>query len=447
MSSWTEISPEIPAETTPHHGGTLSPFDEEALYACMRCGFCINSCPTQNLLQVETASPRGRIGMMRAVHEGILDLEEITPYLDSCLGCRSCEDVCPAGVPYGMLLEEARHAQTQFRPNPLPVRMAYEYVLGTPVGIQLAGLGLWFYQATGLQKVAHGLNIVEKIGGKGLSDMERSMVKAPSPAQRWSRKKVNPAKGERKYKVAYFLGCISDIVFFETNQNAIKVLNHLGCEVEVPKNQGCCGAVHTHAGEVDMAKVQAKRNIETFEAGGYEFIVNSAGGCGAALKEYPHLLKDEPDWKERAERFAKRCRDFSEIVDWLVSQGGAPAFGPVNATFTYKDSCHLRNVQKVVQPPRRLLKAIPGAKYVEMPEADQCCGAAGTYAVAQAEKSDGILNRTMANVMKTGADTIVVANPPCHLEMIEGVQCSGAACGHMKVRHIADILAEAIDSK
>jgi glycolate oxidase iron-sulfur subunit len=277
--------------------------------------------------------------------------------------------------------------------------------------------------------------------------MEKSMVKAPSPLKRWSRKKLNRAKGQRKHKVAYFAGCVSDIVFWETNQNAVKVLNYLGCEVEFPKNQGCCGAVHTHAGELDMAKEQAKRNIAAFEAGGYEFIVNTAGGCGAALKEYHKLLKDEPEWKARAERFVKRCRDFSELVDWLMSQEGAPSFGPVNATFTYKDSCHLRNVQKVVQPPRRLLKAIPGAKYVEMPEADQCCGAAGTYAVSQAEHSDGILKRTMANVMKTGADTIVVANPPCHLEMIEGVQCSGEVCGHMKVRHIADILAEAIDNK
>jgi glycolate oxidase iron-sulfur subunit len=411
----------------------------------MRCGFCINSCPTQNLLQVETASPRGRIGMMRAVHEGVLNLEEITPYLDACLGCRSCEDVCPAGVPYGQLLEEARHAITKFRPNPLPVRLAYEYVLGTPVGIQLAGLGLWFYQATGLQKLTQSLNLVEKIGGKGLADMEKSMVKAPSPVRRWSRKRKNPAKGERRFKVAYFAGCVSDIVFWETNQNAVKVLTHLGCEVEFPKGQGCCGAVHTHAGELEMAKVQAKRNIQAFEAGGYDFIVNTAGGCGAALKEYHKLLKDEPAWQERAERFVQRCRDFAELVDWLIVQGGAPAaFGPIQATFTYKDSCHLRNVQKVVQPPRRLLKAIPGARFVELPEADQCCGAAGTYAVTQAANADGILNRTMANVLKTGADTIVVANPPCHLEMIEGVQTAKLE-SKLKVRHIADILAEAIE--
>jgi glycolate oxidase iron-sulfur subunit len=420
--------------------------DEEALYACMRCGFCINSCPTQNLLQVETASPRGRIGMMRAVHEGHLTLEEITPYLDACLGCRSCEDVCPAGVAYGHLLEEARAEITKFRPNPLPVRLAYQYVLGTPFGIQMASLGLWFYQATGLQKLAQGLGLVEKIGGKGLADMEKAVIPAPSPLKRATRKKVNPAKGEPKYKVAFFAGCVSEIVFWETNQNAVKVLTHLGCQVEFPSGQGCCGAVHAHAGELQMAKEQAKRNIAAFEAGGYDFIVNTAGGCGAALKEYHKLLKDEPEWQERAARFVKRCRDFTELVDWLIAREGAPQFGAIHATFTYKDSCHLRNVQKVVQPPRRLLKAIPGAKFVELPEADQCCGAAGTYAVTQAANADGILDRTMANVLKTGADTIVVANPPCHLEMIEGVQRAGLT-EKLKVRHIADILAEAIEKQ
>ncbi len=412
---------------------------EDLLVSCMRCGFCLPACPTYREKEVESASPRGRIALIRAVMDERLAILDIAEKLDACLGCRACEPACPAGVHYGAILEQGRAAVTAARPNPWPMRFAYHYLLGSPLGIKLAGWGLWLYQRLGLRRLARALGLVERIGGKGLADMERAVPKAASPWRRASLRRLTPAVGERRLRIGFFRGCVSDIVFFETNRNAIEVLSRLGCEVDLPPGQGCCGAVHGHAGEHDLAVAQAKRNIAAFEQGGYDYIVNTAGGCGAALKEYGHLLAGDPAWAERAKRFATACRDFSELVDQL----GPLPMGAMPGTYTYQDSCHLRNVQKVSQPPRNLLKAIPGAEFVELPESDRCCGAAGTYAITQALLSDQILDRKSGQVRSTGASTLVVANPPCQLEMIEGMERAGLA-DRVQVKHIADVLAEAL---
>lgn len=415
---------------------------EDMILNCMRCGFCLPACPTYREKEVESASPRGRIALMRAVMDGELEILEIADKLDACLGCRACEPACPAGVTYGPMLEQGRALVAQARPNPWVVRFAYKYVLGTPVGIKLAGWGLWLYQKLGLARAARSLGVVEKIGGKGLADMESAVPDAPSPLRRGQLKERYQAAGPCRYKVGFFKGCVSDIIFFETNMAAVEVLTQLGCEIEVTDRQGCCGAVHGHAGEHDLAIEQAKRNIAAFENMGYDFIVNTAGGCGAALKEYNRLLAGDPEWADRAARFSAACRDFSELVEKL----GPVPMGQLEGTFTYQDSCHLRNAQKVSAAPRNLLKAIPGARFVELPESDRCCGAAGTYAIQQALLSDQILDKKSEQVRGTGASTLVVANPPCHLEMIEGINRAGLS-DKVKVRHIADVLAEAMRAK
>jgi len=415
---------------------------EDLLLSCMRCGFCLPACPTYREMEVESASPRGRIALLRAVMDGDLDLLDIGSKLDACLGCRACEPACPAGVQYGAILEQGRAALAAVRPNPWPVRFAYRYLLGSPLGIRLAGWGLWLYQRFGLRWLARRLRLVERLGGKGLAAMERAVPEAVSPWRRASWARPLPPTGEPRLKVGFFTGCVAEILFFETNRSAIEVLTHLGCEVALVPGQGCCGAVHGHAGEHDLAVAQAKRNIAAFEQGGYDYIVNTAGGCGAALNEYGRLLAGDPTWADRANRFAAACRDFAELVDAL----GPIPLGALPGRITYQDSCHLRNVQKVAQPPRNLLKAIPGAEYVELPEADRCCGAAGTYAITQALLSDQILDRKMTHVATSGAATIVVANPPCHLEMIEGIERAGLA-DRVQVKHIADLLAEAMRNR
>ncbi|MDB4896142.1 MAG: glycolate oxidase subunit, partial [Firmicutes bacterium] len=239
--------------------------DEELLNNCMRCGFCLPACPTYRHREIESASPRGRIALMRSVHEGKLEIEQIADQLDLCLGCRACEPVCPAGVPYGQILEQGRAMLTEARANPWPVRFAYRWVLGTPLGIKLGGWGLWLYQKSGLRRLARKLNLVERVAGPGLAAMERAVPEAASPVRRAKVARVTSAAGERKARVGFFLGCVSDMVFFETNAAAIKVLAAAGCEVSVAPGQGCCGAVHGHAGEHGTAVAQAKRNIAAFE--------------------------------------------------------------------------------------------------------------------------------------------------------------------------------------
>lgn len=420
--------------------GRLKPeLSEDLLLNCMRCGFCLPSCPTYRHKEVESASPRGRIALIRAVEEERLSILDIAPALDLCLGCRACETACPAGVEYGQILEEGRTKLAAARPNPWQMRFAYKYVLATPLGIKLAGWGLWLYQRSGLRRLARSLNLVERAGGAGLAGMERAVPDTASPLRRAQAPQVTPAAGPRRFRVAFFSGCLSDIAFFESNQNAIEVLAAAGCEVEVTPRQGCCGAVHSHAGEHEMAVEAAKRNIQAFERGGYDFIVNTAGGCGAQLKEYGRMFRSDPVWRARAEAFSKRCRDFSEL---LAAAGPLP-LGPLDETITYQDSCHLRNGQKITAQPRNLLKAIPGARFVELPESDRCCGAAGTYAVTQFAMSDQLLDHKMGHVKGTKAGVVAVANPPCQLEMIEGVQRAGLE-EQVQVKHVADLLAESV---
>ncbi|MGE5673917.1 MAG: (Fe-S)-binding protein [Mycobacterium leprae] len=274
--------------------------------------------------------------------------------------------------------------------------------MGTSSGLKLAGWGLWFYQVSGLRWLARQTGLVARIGGVGLAGWEGALPRAASPLRRARarRQRVTRVAGARRLKVGFFLGCLSEIAFFETNQHAIEVLAAAGCEVTVVPGQGCCGAV---------------------------------------LKEYGHHFRTDPQWAERAATYSARCRDFAELVGEL-----APLpFGPLSGRITYQDSCHLRNVQKVVSQPRQLLRSIPGVEYVELPEADHCCSAAGTYAMTHARMADDLLDQKMAHVRQTRATTVVVANPPCALEMMEGVQRAGLA-GQVQVMHIADVLAEAV---
>ncbi|HEY8346523.1 MAG TPA: (Fe-S)-binding protein [Symbiobacteriaceae bacterium] len=428
----------------PAHPMTARPLslDEDSLYTCMRCGFCLPACPTYRIRQVESAAPRGRIGLMKAVYEGKLDILQIADHLDLCLGCRACEVACPAGVPYGHLLEQGRALVAAARPLPPLVRFAYNRILGTPGGIRLANWALWLYQVSGLRGLVRRLHLLERLATPGLASMEQAVPPVPSPLRRARRPKIyRPLSGRRRLRVAFFTGCISDIVFPETNDNAMKVLAAAGCEVVVVPGQGCCGAVHSHAGEHETALRQAKRNIAAFEKVTYDYIVTATGGCGAALKEYGRMLAGDPEWSERARRFSAACRDFSELLDSLGTD--TLPRRPLHGTVTYQDSCHLRNGQKVTAQSRKLLQAIPGIRYVELPESDRCCGAAGTYAIFQTEMSDRILDEKIEKLKATGADTLVVANAPCQLEMIEGIQRAGLA-NRIRVRHIADVLAEAL---
>lgn len=418
------------------------------IYNCMRCGFCLNACPTYKLSGHEPKSPRGRIALARAVADGHLSLADVAGPLDQCIGCRACETACPAGVHYGEILEAARNTIVEHSEQGVMERLIRQvglrWILGTPAGITLGVWGIALYQATGLQWMARKLNLVKAIAGKPMGELEAAMPKAPGLATRfWGKDsgKVFPAKGERLAKVGFFTGCIMEIVFWQENRDAIALLQQVGCEVHIVPGQGCCGAVHAHTGEEGTCHDQARRNISAFEKVEIDYIVNAAGGCGAALKEYRLWLKHDPTWALRAEKFSKSVRDVSEII---LEMGPIP-LGPRPGCVTFQDSCHMRNVQKLVNQPRKLLHMVPGLQFVELPGADSCCGAGGVYNVTQPETANRIGQEKAAKVKATGARELIVTNPPCQMHTSASIKRAGLE-GEVKVVHIATLLRESMEA-
>lgn len=421
----------------------------DATVQCMRCGFCLAVCPTYRLTTLETQSPRGRIQLVRAAAEGHLAAGEILPALDLCIGCRACEVACPAGVAYGRILEESRAELEPRRKRGSLQRLiravALRRILGSPGGIRLGRWLLRLYTLLGIQWLVRATGLLRRLA-PALAEVESVLPRRPGRVGSRPRRRVQ-ADGPRP-RVAFFQGCVQEIAFRHVNQAAVRVLEAAGCEVVFPRRQGCCGAVHAHTGERQAALEQARRNIEAFEEVEADWIVSLAGGCGAALEEYPAWFEGDPEWEERARAFARRHRDFSELVVDLP----LPPMGPLDEVVTYQDSCHLRNVQKVIDPPRRLLQRIPGVRYVELAHADQCCGAGGVYSVTQPQMSRQVLDAKMAEVAATGATVLAVANTPCHLQLLLGARrlargrAGGTGAGHtLQVLHVAELLDRALD--
>lgn len=421
--------------------------NQDELLNCMRCGFCLPTCPTyiESGYQ-ESHSPRGRIALMKAVVDGLIEPDEdFERSLDLCLGCRACEPVCPSGVNYGHLLEEARDIVNQNKQFSMPVRVVRKAVFKElfPHQNRMRGLTglLGFYQRSGLQKLARSTGIM-KLFPDSLATMEKVLPNMPTMKEMKNRPEHLEAIGVKKQKVGFFSGCLMDTMFLETNNATMKLLQLAGCEIVIPKEQACCGALHGHSGEKDGAKELARRNIKAFEDTGVDFIITNAGGCGAFLIDYDHLLKDDPEWKDRAQAFADKIKDISQILVEVGFHEKAKLELP-NQILTYQDSCHLRNVMKTASAPRTLLQAIKGTQYQEMQNADRCCGSAGIYNIVESEMSMQLLDSKMVNAKATQATTIVTANPGCLLQMKLGIEREGLS-SKMKGVHIVDILLEAV---
>lgn len=417
-------------------------YDE--LMNCMRCGFCLPSCPTyRETGGNEAASPRGRIALMKAVVDGIMEPDEdFEKQLSLCLGCRACEPACPSGVKYGHLLEEARDIMQMKKNHSMPVRMIRRLVFNElfpkPNRMRTVSSLLWFYQKSGIQKIAQATNLT-KIAPGNLSVMEKVLPQVPSPTRMKNRPTHVAAEGTLKKKVAFFSGCLMDTMFMDTNDSTLFILSKANCEIVIPQKQNCCGALHAHSGEKDGAKALAKENILAFEHVEADYIVSNAGGCGALLVEYGHLLKDDPEWAERAKAFSARVKDISEIL----YEVGMPKMVLDPQTVTYQDSCHLRNVMGTFSAPRKLIQQIEGVTFSEMKDADRCCGSAGVYNIIEEEMSMQILDVKMENAKATKARTLVTANPGCLLQMKLGIERAGLQ-KDVRAVHIVDLLAEAI---
>ena len=389
----TQKKPAI-EHSNPLSKSLLAKLDYDQLTNCMRCGFCLPACPTFRETGLEPESPRGRIALMKAVADGIMEPDQaFEDQMNHCLGCRACEPACPADVKYGQLIEQARDAVEDHADHSVPVtgirKLFFKGIFPHRKRLQWLGRSLAFYQKSGLRQIVRGSGMMRLLP-RHMREMELILPDATARGVVERIGTVYPAKGELIARVALFRGCMMDVLFAETNVNTVKLLSEAGFEVVIPNEQVCCGALHAHSGEMDLARDLALINLKVFKEAGIEYIVSNAGGCGAMLVEYDHLVKDYPELRGTAAWFASRVIDVSRL---LVERGRIPSFadptantcGPV--TITYQDSCHLRNVMKSSDAPRQLMKLVPNVKFIELKEADRCCGSAGIYNITEPDMS------------------------------------------------------------
>lgn len=436
----------------------LAKLDYDQLTNCMRCGFCLPACPTFRETGLEPESPRGRIALMKAVADGLMEPDQaFQDQMNHCLGCRACEPACPADVKYGRLIEQARDAIEDHARHSAPVKLmrkaAFDGLFPHRSRWKWLGRSLGAYQKTGLRKLARGTGVM-KLFPKHLREMEAILPDASAQGVVERLGAFYPAVGEPIGRVGLFRGCIMDVLFAETNVRTVKLLAEAGFEVVIPETQVCCGALHAHSGEMDGARELARSNIAAFKAAGVDYIASNAGGCGALLTEYDHLLLEEETYREDAAWFAERVVDVSTLI---VEHGRVPSFaeaaaagtaGPASSSsadgqettvFTYQDSCHLRNVMKGADAPRRLMRSVIGASFVEMKEADRCCGSAGIYNVTQPEMAGQLLEHKMEHANRTQARYLLTSNPGCLLQMKLGIEKHGDS-SRMEAMHIVDFL-------
>ncbi|MGI8990906.1 MAG: (Fe-S)-binding protein [Bryobacteraceae bacterium] len=406
---------------------------------CVHCGLCLNACPTYRELGVEMDSPRGRIYQMVQVSNGAPITDSYQEHLSLCLACRACETACPSGVEYGRLIEAARAEIENTVERPLATRLIQRFVFGhllqSPATMSLLGWLLYIFQATGLQKLVRASGILKLLGKMGR--LEQLAPPAQPPFFFGKIGKTFPAEGQRRYRVALMAGCIANVSFARLNEATVRVLQKNGCEVVVPGGQGCCGALHVHAGLREEARKLARRNIDVVLGGKFDAVLTNAAGCGSTLKEYDELLEHDSAYEEKAREFVSSMKD---VTEFLASIDLNRQMGAVPVTATYQDSCHLAHGQKIRKAPRELLRSIPGLTFREMPLSDLCCGSAGVYNVIHTEMALDILNRKMDNVNLTKADVIVTANPGCMLQLEAGVRLHGHG---QRVAHVVEILDEA----
>jgi glycolate oxidase iron-sulfur subunit len=413
----------------------------EGVNRCVHCGLCLAYCPTFSLLGTEMDSPRGRIFLIRSLAEGRIALTDNTvKHLDLCLGCRACETVCPSGVPYGELIEAARAEIERQRPGGLLRRwfrrLNFAVLLPHPRALALAAAGLRFFQTSGLRTLVRASGLLRLLPGP-LAAWEPLLPELPPARDRAPLPEVTPAEGTRRARVGFLTGCIQQMAFGPQNRATARVLSRNGAEIVAPPGQTCCGALHAHSGEHDLAMDLARRTIQVFEAAGVDQVIVNTSGCGAHMKSYGTLLDGDPGFRDRASRFASSVRD---ICEFLAAEPLRGPLRPVPRVVTYHDPCHVVHGQKIRSQPRALLAQVPGLTLVELPEADWCCGSAGTYNLVQPEMARRLQQRKVAHIRETGAEAVVTANPGCIIQIAQGLAAAGAP---VEVLHIVEVLDQA----
>jgi glycolate oxidase iron-sulfur subunit len=410
----------------------------ELYSTCIQCGLCLNACPTYRVLGLEMDSPRGRIYQVLQVDSGRLAVgESFATHIDRCLDCRACETACPSGVQYGRIVERARAVIEHEYRRPWFERKLRNYffssVLPDRRTLEKWARRLRFLEKSGLEKFARVTGILKLLG---LANIERL---APTFDERFYFEEFGqafPAIGETRGRVAFLAGCIASVAFAELNRATVRVLQQNGVDVFVPREQGCCGALHAHAGFRDQARELARNNIRVMLDGKFDAIVTNASGCGSTMKEYADLLEHDPEFSSRARDFAAKVKD---VTEYLAALKLKPPKKKITGRITYQDPCHLAHGQRIRSAPREILRQL-GADLVEMQNADICCGSAGIYNVTQNELAMKILDQKMNSIKGVKPDTIATANVGCVLQLRAGVARHGLKAN---VKHVIELLDEA----
>ncbi|MGH7877377.1 MAG: (Fe-S)-binding protein [Candidatus Dormibacteraceae bacterium] len=389
--------------------GPDSPSDDD-LSKCVHCGLCLNYCPTFRVTGLESESPRGRLYLMTQWKRGQMPFTaDLARHIDLCLGCRTCEAVCPSGVPYGRIIEGGRAEVERLRPRSLKrwlVRQGLRSVLARPARLRAA---------IGMARLAQRLGVARALPGAGQLPVLRSPFKAPP-------ENIAPPIGPRRYRVAFLTGCVMPLMYASAHEASVRLLQLAGCEVWFPPDQRCCGALHAHNGDLEGARQLREVNLKAFGDEPLDALIVNSAGCGAHLKDFYQELKFP-------------VRDLFEFLD----QVGLPEpTAEVPARVAYQDACHLLHAQAIGRQPRHLLSGVPGAQVVELQHPDICCGSAGLYATLETTMSDRILAEKMDDVIEAGPEIITTANPGCQMQLERGLRARGQ---NIKVMHLAEFVA------
>jgi glycolate oxidase iron-sulfur subunit len=418
--------------------------ETEKLLGCIHCGLCLPACPTYQQLGNENDSPRGRIFLMRAVAEGRMnaDSPSFERHIDLCLGCRACETACPAGVRYGSLLESARETiinQKTSHGSTLQktlLKLALRHIFPYPKRLKLVFALSRFLRDNPLTRFAYRKGLARRIAPK--ADFALSLLMTTAPRNQIEQIGQIGQIGQIR-PVSVFSGCVMEGLFKHVNDATKRVLAANDCDLKDVEEQVCCGALHAHAGDLETARELARRNIDAFErflaTNGSATIIINAAGCGALLKEYGELLKDDPRYVERAIRFSANVRDVTEFL----ASGDIRRGAEVNRRVTYDAPCHLYHAQRVTTAPQRVLASIPGLEYRQLEGMQDCCGGAGIYNLSEPEMSESLLADKIGKARATEAEILVTANPGCHMQLGAGARMFNADC---HVAHVVELLDE-----
>jgi glycolate oxidase iron-sulfur subunit len=406
-----------------------NPPKQELIDTCVHCGFCLSTCPSYRVIGKEMDSPRGRIYLMNAINQGEAALDEATTeHFDSCLGCLACVSTCPSGVQYDKLISATRPQVERNQPRSLSDRLIRTLIFNLfpyPDRLRLLLPSLWLYQTSGLQKLVRNTGLLKQISPR-LAAMESILPQITTDSLINNLPDVIPAVGEKRYRVGMILGCVQRLFFSSVNEATVRVLTANGCEVVIPKTQGCCAALPAHQGQEAQARELAKQTIDSFVDTNVDAIIINAAGCGHTLKEYGHILEKDAEYREKARQFSARVQDIQEFL-WEVKLTSQlfPLNDDRELKIVYQDACHLLHGQRISLQPRQLLQKIPGIKLKEPIDAALCCGSAGIYNMLQPEVADELGQQKVENLLNTGAELIASSNPGCSLQIKKHLDLKG----------------------